>query len=593
MCTNKTNKSKVCSVNFSEYTMFRHLANDLSIIEKCTKYNFKPQRKNCTTIRPLLSLSRFETGKFCAFWQLPLYPDRSNQKVNFLRNRVRKQLLPTLKLFFNSRIETLLLQFAEIVEVENLYMNQITNKLLKRFFQANTQPHFFETETLFSPISLCTVNCLQKTKPWLSLPVPTYATFPFRGSALLTFIGSPLNGTVDFPLKGTVNTKANDTTRKPMTQWVAQGKNKANSLFLVRYQCHSTKCPGNLKSSQPFNSGPLKRKDQQFPKGLAQQSKVNKSSDSTCQRACFPIGSPLLRYARTANGKTSPKGDHFQQSQRHYSQSEYESKPRTNRNDVSIESRQNKDKKNGKAAKPNNLQFLSPRTIEKWCVFRPKMLATYKNTDILHPILVFPRFSVPIKASFWVWNRKLELGTVDSLFRHLSPFGGKQSEYESVDSPPPLSPLGDHAGTVNREMNKWGNSSIIGVECSLLSTSVKELTHGMLSPKISLTKPGRKKSSIFSKAISGLNISHNKKMNTIFIHNFFFHFNTLELKRKEIYWPIVISFLPLALQRRTVKLFLLNQNWKNIRYSQIENFLAIQKNFSSHYLSTVPSYFPL
>ena len=158
------------------------------------------------------------------------------------------------------------------------------------------------------------------------------------------------------------------------------------------------------------------------------------------------------------------------------------------------------------------------------------------------------------------------------------------SYWQSLLGFPLMETVNRHYSQSEYEMNNWSNISIIGVECSLLSTSVKELTHGMLSPKISLTKPGRKKSSIFSKAISVLNISHNKKMNTIFIHNFFFRFNTLELKRKEIYWPIVISFLPLALQRRIVKLFLLNQNWKNIRYSQIENFLAIQKNFSSHYL---------
>ena len=93
-------------------------------------------KKSGIFVRPLMSLNRFEIGKMCLFWKLPVYPDKSNQKVNFLRNRVRKQLLPTIKIFFNPRIENVLLQFAEIAVAENDYMNQIANKVLKKFLSS-------------------------------------------------------------------------------------------------------------------------------------------------------------------------------------------------------------------------------------------------------------------------------------------------------------------------------------------------------------------------------------------------------------------------------------------------------------------------
>ncbi len=105
--------------------------------------NFVRLKKNYSTIRPLLSLSRFEISKLCIFWHLPIYPDKSNQKVNFLRNRVRKQLLPTIKLFFNSRIENVLLQFAEIFFAEDNYINQITKELFQKFLMAKVAPQFY------------------------------------------------------------------------------------------------------------------------------------------------------------------------------------------------------------------------------------------------------------------------------------------------------------------------------------------------------------------------------------------------------------------------------------------------------------------
>ena len=93
--------------------------------------------------RPLLSISRFEIKKICFFWKLPIYPDTSNQKVTFLRNRVRRQLSPTIKFFFNSKIENIFLQLAEIVETEDYRFTQIVNEFTKNMdvYDAKLQTH--------------------------------------------------------------------------------------------------------------------------------------------------------------------------------------------------------------------------------------------------------------------------------------------------------------------------------------------------------------------------------------------------------------------------------------------------------------------
>ena len=81
-------------------------------------------------IRPILFLNRFDLKKLCEYWQLPLYPDKSNQKIKYYRNRIRKQLLPTLRFFFNPKIDTILFQFTEISNAESFYLDFVTKRLL-------------------------------------------------------------------------------------------------------------------------------------------------------------------------------------------------------------------------------------------------------------------------------------------------------------------------------------------------------------------------------------------------------------------------------------------------------------------------------
>ena len=84
-------------------------------------------------VRPFLSLTRFDLKKLCNSWEIPLFPDQSNQKVKYQRNRIRKQLLPALRFLFNPQIDTILFQFIEIINSEQNYMDFITCRIIKSF----------------------------------------------------------------------------------------------------------------------------------------------------------------------------------------------------------------------------------------------------------------------------------------------------------------------------------------------------------------------------------------------------------------------------------------------------------------------------
>lgn len=85
-------------------------------------------------IRPIVNFHRFDLQKLTNFWKLPIYPDKSNKKTDYYRNRIRKQLLPTLKFFFNPRIDLILLQFSEILAIEQLYLEVVSNRLRYDFY---------------------------------------------------------------------------------------------------------------------------------------------------------------------------------------------------------------------------------------------------------------------------------------------------------------------------------------------------------------------------------------------------------------------------------------------------------------------------
>jgi tRNA(Ile)-lysidine synthase TilS/MesJ len=65
-------------------------------------------------IRPLLGLHRSDITKFIDSSKLPILNDSSNQKIKLQRNKIRYQLLPTIRYSFNRKVDSLLNQFLDI-----------------------------------------------------------------------------------------------------------------------------------------------------------------------------------------------------------------------------------------------------------------------------------------------------------------------------------------------------------------------------------------------------------------------------------------------------------------------------------------------
>lgn len=69
-------------------------------------------------VRPMLTISRSQTGKFCATMNLPVWEDATNTDVKYARNRIRHELLPYLQAHFNPNVEVALARTAEILQAD-------------------------------------------------------------------------------------------------------------------------------------------------------------------------------------------------------------------------------------------------------------------------------------------------------------------------------------------------------------------------------------------------------------------------------------------------------------------------------------------
>jgi len=87
---------------------------------------------NIQLVRPLLNISRAETGLFCQQQQIPIWEDAFNEKLHYARNRIRQQLLPYLKTEFNPQVETAIAQTAELLQAEVQYLENTSTTLFKQ-----------------------------------------------------------------------------------------------------------------------------------------------------------------------------------------------------------------------------------------------------------------------------------------------------------------------------------------------------------------------------------------------------------------------------------------------------------------------------
>ncbi|USR90617.1 tRNA lysidine(34) synthetase TilS [Phormidium yuhuli AB48] len=85
-----------------------------------------------TLTRPLLELSRQQTGQFCQTRQLPVWWDSSNDDPTYARNRLRLDVLPYLEQQFHPQVSANLAQTAELLQADVAYLNQQAETLLEQ-----------------------------------------------------------------------------------------------------------------------------------------------------------------------------------------------------------------------------------------------------------------------------------------------------------------------------------------------------------------------------------------------------------------------------------------------------------------------------
>ncbi|WP_026733034.1 tRNA lysidine(34) synthetase TilS [Fischerella sp. PCC 9605] len=80
-------------------------------------------------VRPLLEITRTETGQFCQDFQLSIWEDSTNLDFKYTRNRIRQELIPYLCENFNPKVESALAQTAELLQAEVEYLEQAAQQL--------------------------------------------------------------------------------------------------------------------------------------------------------------------------------------------------------------------------------------------------------------------------------------------------------------------------------------------------------------------------------------------------------------------------------------------------------------------------------
>jgi tRNA(Ile)-lysidine synthase len=81
-------------------------------------------------IRPLLNFSRTEIEEFVAEQGLHPCEDSSNRDRNFLRNRIRLDLLPLLRREYNLNIQNTLVQNSELLRADSDYLEDVARSAL-------------------------------------------------------------------------------------------------------------------------------------------------------------------------------------------------------------------------------------------------------------------------------------------------------------------------------------------------------------------------------------------------------------------------------------------------------------------------------
>ncbi|AMP21290.1 hypothetical protein AZF37_09170 [endosymbiont 'TC1' of Trimyema compressum] len=83
-------------------------------------------------IRPLLNITKDEIKDYSIEHGIVYREDKSNDDMDFLRNRIRQELIPVLK-NYNNKIEDSLFRLSQIATVENDYLEKKTKEAIAKY----------------------------------------------------------------------------------------------------------------------------------------------------------------------------------------------------------------------------------------------------------------------------------------------------------------------------------------------------------------------------------------------------------------------------------------------------------------------------
>lgn len=111
------------------------------LLEKKLFFLLKIKTTGFSINRPLLTKSRFSIQQICTNWKLPLFPDITNKENFYHRNRLRQQLLPILRFFFNPKIDFILLRYSKVAETEEQLLEYLISQVFQEIFFENNNSY--------------------------------------------------------------------------------------------------------------------------------------------------------------------------------------------------------------------------------------------------------------------------------------------------------------------------------------------------------------------------------------------------------------------------------------------------------------------
>lgn len=159
-------------------------------------------------VRPLLEISRQETGALCQHRQLPVWQDETNFCLDYARNRIRLELLPYLRDRFHGGVEANLAKTAELLRADVAYLEASARAVLQ---QAVTEDGHLDRRILTqAPLALQRRALRQFLSDRLSV-TPSFA----QVEKLVALIDAPNRSQTD-PFPGGAIARVS----RPVIEWI-------------------------------------------------------------------------------------------------------------------------------------------------------------------------------------------------------------------------------------------------------------------------------------------------------------------------------------------------------------------------------------